>query len=64
MVRLKELENRLEGNRLLDRKEIEDSVKDLVSPVADLRGGVEFKKYMAGVLICDCLYNAYTGKKS
>ena len=63
VVRLKELEYKLEGNKLPARTEIEDTVKKAVSPLKDIRGGVRFKKYLAGVLVSDCLYNAQTGKK-
>ncbi len=59
VVRLTELENKLEGNKLLAPPEIEDTVKNIVAPVKDIRGGVQFKKYMAGVLISDCIHNAY-----
>ncbi|MGD9114682.1 MAG: FAD binding domain-containing protein [Desulfobacterales bacterium] len=58
VVRLTELENKLEGNKLLAPAEIEDTVKNIVAPVTDIRGGVEFKKYMAGILISDCFHNA------
>jgi putative selenate reductase FAD-binding subunit len=63
VVRLAELENELEGNKLPARTEIENTVKKTVSPLKDIRGGIQFKKYMAGVLISDCIYNAETGKK-
>jgi putative selenate reductase FAD-binding subunit len=58
VVRLTELENKLEGNKLLALTEIEDTVKNTVAPVKDIRGGIQFKKYMAGVLIRDCIYYA------
>jgi len=61
VVRLTELENKLEGNKLPAPTEIEDTVKNIVAPVKDIRGGVQFKKYLAGVLISDCIYNAYHG---
>jgi putative selenate reductase FAD-binding subunit len=63
VVRLAELENKLEGNKLLAPTEIEDTVKNIVAPVKDIRGGVQFKSYMAGVLISDCIHSAYHGKK-
>jgi putative selenate reductase FAD-binding subunit len=63
VVRLTELESKLEGNKLPARTEIEDTVKETVSPLKDIRGGVQFKKYLAGVLISDCIYNAETGEK-
>ena len=59
VVRLTELENRLENNALLDATEIEDTVKKIVAPVEDIRGGIQFKKHIAGVLISDCIYNAF-----
>ena len=59
VVRLTELENKLEGNRLLAPTEIEDTVKNTVAPVEDIRGGSQFKKYMAGVLISDCIHSAH-----
>ena len=58
VVRLTELENKLEANKLPAPTEIEDTVKKIVAPVKDIRGGVQFKKYMAGVLISDCIQNA------
>jgi len=61
VVRLTELESKLEGNKLPARTEIEDTVKKTVSPLKDIRGGVEFKKYLAGVLVSDCIYSAYHG---
>jgi len=58
VVRLTELENKLENNKLIEPAEIEDTVKNITAPVTDIRGGVAFKKYMAGVLISDCFHNA------
>ena len=58
VVRLTELESKLEGNKLPQRTEIEDTVKKTVTPLKDIRGGVQFKKYLAGVLISDCIHNA------
>jgi len=62
VVRLTGLENKLEGNKLLAPTEIENTVKNIVAPVKDIRGGVQFKEHMAGVLISDCVHNAYTLK--
>ena len=59
VVRLTELENKLESNKLLAAAEIEDTVKNITAPVNDIRGSVEFKKYMAGVLIIDCIHCAH-----
>ena len=61
VVRLTELENKLEGNKLPAAAEIEDTVKNIVTPIKDIRGGVQFKKYLAGVLVSDCIHNAYNG---
>jgi putative selenate reductase FAD-binding subunit len=58
VVRLTELENKLEGNKLLAPAEIEDTVKNIVAPVKDIRGGVQFKKYIAGVLVSGCIHDA------
>jgi len=63
VVRLTELENKLEGNKLPARTEIEDTVRNIVAPLKDIRGGVQYKKYLAGVLISDCIYNAESGEK-
>jgi len=63
VVRLTELESKLEGNKLPARTEIENTVKKTVSPLKDIRGGVQFKKYLAGVLVSDCIHNAYTARK-
>jgi putative selenate reductase FAD-binding subunit len=62
VVRLKELESNLEGLKLPARTEIEDTVKKAVTPFEDIRGGVRFKKYLAGVLVSDCIYDAYHGR--
>jgi len=58
VVRLTELENKLEGTKLPAATKIEEAVKNIVAPVKDIRGGVQFKKYMTGVLVSDCIYNA------
>jgi len=63
VVRLTELESKLEGNQLPERTEIEDTVRKTVSPLKDIRGGVQFKKYLAGVLVSDCIYSAQPGEK-
>jgi putative selenate reductase FAD-binding subunit len=59
VVRLSELENKMENNKPFAPAEIEDTVKNIVAPVKDIRGGFQFKKYMAGVLISDCIHNAH-----
>jgi len=62
VVRLAPLENKLEGNKLIAPAEIEDTVKNIVTPAQDIRGGFQFKKYIAGVLVSDCMHNAYGGR--
>ena len=59
VVRLTELENKLDSNKLIAPEEIEEMVKNIVTPVKDIRGGIRFKKYMAAVLISDCISDAY-----
>jgi putative selenate reductase FAD-binding subunit len=63
VVRLTELENKLEGNKLPAPTEIEDTIRNIVAPLKDIRGGVQYKKYLAGVLVSDCIYNAKTARK-
>ena len=63
VVRLTELENKLEANKLPAPTEIEDTVKKIVSPLKDIRGGVQYKKYLAGTLVSDCIYNAQNRKQ-
>jgi putative selenate reductase FAD-binding subunit len=57
VVRLTELENELAGNKLPEPAEIEKTVKQTVSPLEDIRGGIPYKKYLAGVLVSDCIHN-------
>jgi putative selenate reductase FAD-binding subunit len=59
VVRLTELEKKLESNKLLAAAEIEETVKNIVAPLKDIRGGLQFKKYMAGVLVSDCIQSAH-----
>jgi CO/xanthine dehydrogenase FAD-binding subunit len=60
-MRLTEFENKLENKKLLAPTEIEAAVKNIVAPLTDIRGGSQFKKYMAGVLVSDCIHNAHDG---
>lgn len=57
-VRLEQLERELEGKALPSREEIEQKVKELVSPVGDLRGSAEFKRHIAAVLTAWSMHNA------
>jgi putative selenate reductase FAD-binding subunit len=61
VMRLTEFENKLENKKLLAPTEIEAAVKNIVAPLTDIRGGSQFKKYMAGVLVSDCIHNAHDG---
>ena len=58
VARLTEMETNLEGNKLPDRLEIENRVKESVSPLEDIRGGKQFKQYLAGVLVSDCIHSS------
>ena len=58
VVRLTELENKLEGNRLPALSGNRSYGKRGGIPLKDIRGGVRFKKYLAGVLVSDCIYSA------
>jgi carbon-monoxide dehydrogenase medium subunit len=57
-IRLSALENRLEGNPLPPREEIDALVKPLVDPVGDLRGSAAFKRHLAAVLVSDSIHEA------
>lgn len=59
VIRLEPVERALHGMPLPSREEIEDLVRRNVSPIADIRGGVEFKRYLAGVLVAKTLHRAF-----
>ncbi|HPG30670.1 MAG TPA: FAD binding domain-containing protein, partial [bacterium] len=58
IIRLTELEKLLNGKKLPDKSEIENSVKKFINPDTDLRGSAEFKKHLAAVFVADSLHNA------
>ncbi|MEE9295158.1 MAG: FAD binding domain-containing protein [Phycisphaerae bacterium] len=58
VIRLQAVEEELQGKPLPARETIERSVADHVSPAADIRGSVEFKRYLAGVLVANTILGA------
>ena len=58
VIRLETLENELQNGSLPEKTEIESMVQSKVNPISDIRGGSSFKKYIAGVLVSDCFYEA------
>jgi len=59
VIRLRELENKLKDKELRQKEEIEGIIKNMVNPIADIRGSAEFKKYMCAVLVVDCIFEAF-----
>lgn len=59
VIRLQAVEESLHGKPLPKREAIERLVADHVSPIADIRGSVEFKRHMAGVLVAKAVIRAY-----
>ncbi len=57
VIRLKALEEFLNGKPLPEKNAIEDIIKQNINPIADIRGTSEFKKHIAAVLTADCLCN-------
>ncbi|UCG31744.1 MAG: FAD binding domain-containing protein [Phycisphaerales bacterium] len=61
VIRLEAVERALHGLPLPSREAIEELVGRNVSPIADIRGGVEFRRHLAGVLVAKALHRAYQG---
>jgi putative selenate reductase FAD-binding subunit len=59
VVRLRPLEAVLEGKPLPPRDEIEKQVEAQVSPIADIRGSVAFKRHLAATLVERALRRAW-----
>ena len=59
VIRLLPVEQELHGQPLPTREVIERSVSDQVFPSADIRGSIEFKKHLAGVLVAKAVVKAY-----
>jgi putative selenate reductase FAD-binding subunit len=59
VVRLEAVEESLHGKPLPKRDAIEHLVAGQVSPIADIRGSIEFKQHMAGVLVAKAILSAY-----
>ena len=55
-VRLREVEEELEGAPLPDRRRIEELVGRAFEPRADIHASGEYKRYMTGVLVADTLH--------
>ena len=55
LVRLEEAENSLDGAALPPRERIESLARAGFSPQPDIHASVEYKRYMAGVLVADLL---------
>jgi CO/xanthine dehydrogenase FAD-binding subunit len=60
-TRLRALEDRLAGQPLPPRDEIDALVKAAVAPVTDLRGSAAFKRQLAAALVSDALRDALGG---
>lgn len=59
VIRLEAVEQALDGKPLPGREAIERLVASHVSPIADIRGSIEFKQHLAGVLVAKALLRAY-----
>lgn len=57
-IRLTKLEQQLEGQALPERAALENMVKELVAPIADIRGSAAFKREVAAVITAWALHNA------
>lgn len=55
VVRLSSVEEGIVNGTLKSAEEIEKAVSSSVSPKADLVGSVEYKTYIAGVTVADCI---------
>lgn len=62
VVRLTGVEDKLNNQVLPAQEKLEKMVSDSVKPISDLRGSVQFKKYLAGVLVASVLEEAYSQK--
>ncbi len=62
VVRLGGVERELRDQELPARESVEQWVTEEVSPVSDVRGSAEFKRYRAGVLIATTVQRAYQGE--
>jgi putative selenate reductase FAD-binding subunit len=59
VTRLEAVEKELDGRPLPKRDVIERLVAGHISPIADIRGSIEFKRHMAGVLVAKAVLRAY-----
>ena len=58
VIRLTELEKKLKDGTIKPGTELEKTAAEMVSPKSDLKGSAEYKRYICGVLIADCLEKA------
>ncbi len=55
VIRLTSIEKTLVDGSLKPGADLEKAVADLVDPVSDLKGSAEYKKYLCGVTVQDCI---------
>ena len=55
VIRLSSVEEGIAKGTLKSQDDIQKKASDSVSPKADLVGSVEYKKYIAGVTVADCI---------
>jgi putative selenate reductase FAD-binding subunit len=63
VVRLTAVEDALDGKPLLPLDELQALVSRGVRPVADLSGSAAFRKYQAGVVVAEALWDAFGRKR-
>jgi len=54
-IRLTEVEEGIVSGRLVDRADLEEAIRNAVSPRTDILGSAEFKKHVNGVVIADAV---------
>ena len=59
VIRLEAVEKALHGRPLAKREMLEGLVAGNISPIADIRGSVAFKRHMCGVLVARTVLRAY-----
>ncbi len=62
VVRLTKLEETLSGSSLPDKQGLEAQVGTEINPMDDTRGSAAFKRYLAGVMVADCIHSAFSGE--
>ncbi|MGL1893437.1 MAG: FAD binding domain-containing protein [Spirochaetaceae bacterium] len=59
VVRLRGLEDILNGDNLPSKEDLEALIQKQINPIDDIRGSAKFKTHLTGVMVCDCFYSAY-----